>query len=82
LFRIVAAKMLKIDAKARSSMADDLALGRRTEVDALCGEVMRLAQAHGRKAPRNAKMVELLDGAWPKPPQQLSPEAMCRALGI
>ncbi|WP_213953797.1 2-dehydropantoate 2-reductase [Variovorax sp. dw_954] len=82
LFRIVAARMLKIDAKARSSMADDLALGRRTEVDALCGEVVRLAQAHGRTAPRNAKMVELLDSGWPKPPARLSPDAMCDALGI
>jgi 2-dehydropantoate 2-reductase len=82
LFRIVAARMLKMDAKARSSMADDLALGRRTEADALCGEVVRLAQAHGRTAPRNAKMVELLDGGWPKPPLRLSPAAMCSALGI
>jgi 2-dehydropantoate 2-reductase len=82
LFRIVAARLLKIDAKARSSMADDLALGRRTEVDALCGEVVRLAQAHGRSAPRNARMVELLDGSWPTPPVRLSPAAMCSALGL
>lgn len=63
LFRRVAAPMLRVDAKARSSMADDLALGRRTEVDALSGEVVRLARAHGLQAPRNAKMVELLDGS-------------------
>ena len=73
--------MLKIDAKARSSMADDLALGRRTEVDALCGEVVRLAQAHGMQAPRNAKMVELLD-VWPHKPGQLSPARMSEALGL
>jgi 2-dehydropantoate 2-reductase len=65
LFRLVAARMLRIDAKARSSMADDLALGRRTEIDALCGEVVRLAKANGMEAPRNAKMVELLE-AWPE----------------
>ena len=63
LFRIVAARMLKIDAKARSSMADDLALGRRTEIDALSGEVVRLAQSIGAGAPRNAKMVALLEAA-------------------
>jgi 2-dehydropantoate 2-reductase len=61
LFRIVAARMLKIDAKARSSMADDLALGRRTEIDALSGEVVRLAQTLNAFAPRNAKMVALLE---------------------
>lgn len=65
LFRLVAARMLRIDAKARSSMADDLSLGRRTEIDALCGEVVRLAEANGVQAPVNAKMVELLE-AWPE----------------
>ncbi len=60
LFRRLAARMLRIDAQARSSMADDLALGRVTEVDAICGEVVRLAQAHGRSAPLNARMVGLL----------------------
>jgi len=82
LFRIVAARMLRIDAKARSSMADDVALGRRTEVDALSGEVVRLAQAHGLAAPRNARMVELLDGGWPAPPPRLSAEALQRGLGL
>ena len=72
LFRIVAARMLRIDAKARSSMADDVAAGRRTEVDALSGEVVRLAQAHGLSAPLNALMVELLDGSWPTPPPRLT----------
>ncbi|HYP83657.1 2-dehydropantoate 2-reductase [Variovorax sp.] len=81
LFRLVAARMLRIDAKARSSMADDLALGRRTEIDALSGEVVRLAQAHGTGAPRNAKMVELLD-VWPDKPQALAPASMLRVLGL
>ncbi|RZI97101.1 MAG: 2-dehydropantoate 2-reductase, partial [Variovorax sp.] len=81
LFRIVAARMLKIDAKARSSMADDLSLGRRTEIDALSGEVVRLAQAHGGSAPRNAKMVELLEAA-PAQPQRWSPQQLQNALGL
>jgi 2-dehydropantoate 2-reductase len=65
LFRRVAARMLRIDAQARSSMADDLALGRRTEIDALCGAVVRLAQAHGRQAPLNARLVQMLGEAHP-----------------
>ena len=60
LFRRVAARMLRIDEKARSSMADDRALGRPTEIDALCGEVVRLAVASQRLAPRNARMATLL----------------------
>ncbi len=81
LFRLVAARMLRIDAKARSSMADDLALGRLTEIGALCGEVVRLAAGNGARAPRNAKMVELLE-AWPKQPQHMSAEQLQAALDL
>jgi len=65
LFRLVASRMLRIDAKARSSMADDLALGRPTEIDALCGEVVRLARSVGVAAPRNEAMVERLSRPQP-----------------
>ena len=82
LFRRIAARSLRIDDKARSSMADDLALGRRTEVDALCGEVVRLARQHGLQAPRNAAMVQLLDGGWPKPVPTLDARALQTALGL
>jgi 2-dehydropantoate 2-reductase len=80
LFRRVAARMLRIDAQARSSMADDVALGRRTEVDALCGEVVRLAQTQGMEAPRNQRMVELLD-TWPVAPGRMSGKDLRRAIG-
>lgn len=60
VFQRLAARMLRIDAQARSSMADDLALGRRTEVGALCGEVVRLAAQVGVAAPMNGRMCALL----------------------
>ena len=81
LFRIIAGRMLRIDAKARSSMADDLALGRRTEIDSLSGEVVRLAQEHGLSAPRNARMVALLD-AWPQQPKRWTARQLQDALGL
>ena len=65
LFRRLAARMLRIDEQARSSMADDLALGRPTEVDAFCGAVVRLAQAHGMAAPINQRMLKLLSAERP-----------------
>jgi 2-dehydropantoate 2-reductase len=71
LFRRLAAKMLRIDPQARSSMADDLALGRTTEIDALCGEVVRLARLHGRPAPFNERIQALIE-AWPAQPHPLS----------
>lgn len=60
LFRLVAFRMLRIDAHARSSMAEDLAAGRVTEIDALCGEVVRLARTLGAQAPLNAQMVQAI----------------------
>ncbi len=60
LFTRVAARMLRMDARARSSMADDLSQGRVTEIDDLCGAVVRLADAHGVAAPMNEAMCQLI----------------------
>jgi 2-dehydropantoate 2-reductase len=60
LFKLIAASMLKVDGRARSSMADDIVLGRRTEIGELCGEVVRLAKSLNRRAPRNEKMLGLI----------------------
>jgi 2-dehydropantoate 2-reductase len=78
LFERVAARLLRIDANARSSMADDVALGRRTEVDAFCGEVLRLARAHGGDAPINARIAQMIEDD-PKP---RSGPALRRELGL
>jgi len=72
-------KRWKIDAKARSSMADDLAAGRKTEIDYLNGELVQLAERLQRKAPVNSAIVELVhkaeEGAEP-----LSPAALRKAV--
>lgn len=80
IFRLIAARMLRIEAQARSSMADDLAQGRITEIDALCGAVVHLARAHGRDAPLNRRMIELL--AEPAKVRPLAPDALLAALGL
>lgn len=64
LFTRVAARMLNIDASARSSMWDDLQQGRTTEIDDFCGAVLRLAALHGLDAPANAAMCRLM-AAYP-----------------
>jgi 2-dehydropantoate 2-reductase len=53
-------KVQKIDARARSSMADDLKAGRPTEIDYLNGEVVKLARRLGRRAPVNEAIVSLV----------------------
>ncbi|MBN9682850.1 MULTISPECIES: 2-dehydropantoate 2-reductase [unclassified Corallococcus] len=60
VFGVLAKKMLAIDPKARSSMWDDLHAGRKTEVDYLNGEVVRLAHQHNLSAPVNSRLVELI----------------------
>jgi len=78
LFNNVFLKRWKIDAHARSSMADDLAAGRKTEVDYINGELVTLAGRLGTDAPVNRKIVDLIRkaeaGANP-----LSPAALRRA---
>lgn len=81
LFTRVAARMLRIDAFARSSMADDLALDRPTEIDALCGEVVRLAQRLGSEAPLNARIAALVR-TWPQRRQPYGPHELMQALGL
>lgn len=63
LFARLARTMLAIDPSARSSMADDLAAGRRTEVDWINGEVVRLAERLGQRAPVNARLISLIKAA-------------------
>ena len=60
VFKNLFLRVQKIDAKARSSMADDFAAGRETEIDYLNGEVVRLARSLGRDAPVNSAIVELV----------------------
>lgn len=60
LLRLVARAQIKIDPEARSSMWDDLAKGRLTEVDHLNGAVVRLAESCGGDAPLNRRVVDLV----------------------
>lgn len=62
-FERLGRRMLTIDPLARSSMSDDLAAGRKTEIDWINGEVPRLADRLGRKAPVNARLCQLVRDA-------------------
>lgn len=63
LFTRIAASMVKIDPKARSSMWEDLQRGRRTEIDHLQGLIVRLAARHELKAPLSARIATLIRDA-------------------
>ncbi|MFI5775615.1 2-dehydropantoate 2-reductase [Nocardia sp. NPDC051570] len=59
----IAGRFLAIDPMARSSMADDLALGRKTEINWLCGEIVTLGRMVGLATPVNARLIELVNAA-------------------
>lgn len=78
-FSRIAAGMLTIHPAARSSMADDVAAGRTTEIDDLCGAVVRLAGAHGMAAPANAAMARLV--AAPRPRERVAGGDLLHRIG-
>lgn len=61
LFRRIAARMLTIDPKARTSMAYDLLESRPTEIDSLQGEIIALGQLCGRPTPLCQRITELIE---------------------
>lgn len=63
VFRRAAQRLLAIDPQARSSMWEDLEAGRRTEIDFINGEVVKLAEALGQTAPVNAALIRLVRAA-------------------
>ncbi|AIV86018.1 2-dehydropantoate 2-reductase [Burkholderia pseudomallei] len=63
LFARLGRKMLEIDPLARSSMSDDLAAKRVTEIDWINGEIVRLAGQLGCAAPVNARLCALVHEA-------------------
>ena len=60
IFKRLAQPMLAIDPLARSSMWEDLERGRKTEVEWLNGEVIRLAAEHGIPVPVNERIRHLI----------------------
>ena len=66
IYKIIMNKIVKIDAAARSSMLDDLEMGRVSEIDYLQGEIVRLAKETGQPAPYNKIILDLVNDAFSK----------------
>ncbi len=85
VFRVAARTSLRVDPAARSSMADDLAAGRPTEIEELQGEIARLGRAHGIPTPACDAVCRLLaqaERAGPDRPRRWSgPELLDEVLG-
>jgi 2-dehydropantoate 2-reductase len=63
IFQALLGRTMKIDPQARSSMAEDLQRGRRTEIDYLQGVIVEIAGRHGLQAPLSRRIVELIKRA-------------------
>lgn len=63
LFTRIARRMLQIDPQARTSMAQDLAARRPTEIGALQGEVQRRARTQGRAVPVTEMVLRVMGWA-------------------
>lgn len=63
LFKIAAKRIVDIDPNARSSMWEDLQRGRKTEVDLLNGEIVRLGAQLDVPTPINQRIVDLVKDA-------------------
>lgn len=82
VFRRVARRVVAIDPLARSSMWDDLAAGRPTEVDYIQGEVVALAERLGRDAPVNRALARLVHAAETGGRRGYRGDELRRALGV
>jgi 2-dehydropantoate 2-reductase len=60
LFEVVLGRTMKIDPEARSSMWQDLKLGRTTEIDYLQGAIIALAERNGVDVPLSRRIVALI----------------------
>jgi 2-dehydropantoate 2-reductase len=63
LFALALGRTMKIDPQARSSMAEDLQRGRRTEIDYLQGVITEIADRRGLQVPLSRRIVALVKSA-------------------
>ncbi len=81
-FNTIGLRLQKVDATARSSMADDFAAGRPTEIDYLNGEIVKLAGQNGLTAPINARIVALVKQAQSGGQSTWSGKELANELGL
>lgn len=77
LYRIIMDRVVKIDRTARSSMLDDLEMGRGSELDYLQGEILRRADRLGLDVPVNRAVMRAVEVAFA---QNASPQMSGKAM--
>lgn len=78
VFRLAARPLVAIDPAARSSMWEDLSRGKKTEIDLLNGEIVRLGATVAVPTPINEKIVALIKQAEGAGVPSLTADALSR----
>lgn len=81
-FNLLALPRQRLDEESQTSMAQDLAAGRKTEIDTLNGEIVALAKDHGLSAPVNAGLCRLVHAAEQGDARRWDSAALARELGL
>lgn len=76
MFKLVARQTFRIDPEARSSMAEDFDRGRKTEVEALQGAIIALADKHGIAVPLNRSVREAVRRVEAHGPRRFTPQEL------
>lgn len=79
LFNAIALRLQKLDPSSQTSMAQDLASGKPTEIDTLNGEIVKLAESSGQTAPINARLIALIKAAEAGGPKTYSAQSLLKA---
>ena len=83
IYKIIMNRIVKIDSTARSSMLDDLEIGRVSEIKFLQGEIVNLADKTAQEAPYNTIILNLVEEAFRnKKSPKLSGQDICIKLGL
>ena len=82
LFNSVALRLQRLDPGSQTSMAQDLAARKPTEIDSLNGEILRLAEQINRSAPVNSALVTLIKQAETGGQKSFTGPALLSALNL
>ncbi len=82
IFNALVLPRQKLDPTAQTSMAQDLAAGKPTEIDTINGEVCHIAAQTGQTAPINARLVDLVKHAETGGKKTYSGKDLLNALGL
>ena len=82
VFNSIALRLQRLDPQSQTSMAQDLAASKPTEIDSLNGEILRIAETMNHPAPINSAIVRLIKEAKSGGPKTYTSAALLSTLNL